>query len=59
MLRPSGIIFMSLILNITFHNMNIANIEKGGLRIQNKRLNLTLFSKRNFTICVVMQFMAK
>ena len=50
---------MSLILNITFHNMNIANIEKGGLRIQNKPLNLTLFSKRNFTICVVMQFMAK
>ena len=53
--RPSGIIFMSLIPNITFHNMNIANIEKGGLRIQNKPLNLTLFSKRNFTICVVKQ----
>ena len=35
--------------------MNIANIEKGGLRIRNKPSNLTLFSKRNFTICVVMQ----
>ena len=35
--------------------MNIANIEKGGLRLQNKTLNLNLFSKKSFTICVVMQ----
>ena len=25
------------------------------MRIQNKKLNLALFSKRSFTICVVMQ----
>ena len=55
LVRPSGIIFTGLSPNITFHNMNIANIEKGGLRIQNKPLNLALFSKRSFTICVVMQ----
>ena len=35
--------------------MNIANIEKGGMRIKNKLLSLTLFSKKSFTICVVMQ----
>ena len=35
--------------------MNIANIVKGGLRLQNKTLNLNLFSKKSFTICVVMQ----
>ena len=35
--------------------MNIANIEKGGMRIKNKQLSLTLFSKKSFTICVVMQ----
>ena len=35
--------------------MNITNIENGGLRIQNKTLNLTLFGKKSFTICVLMQ----
>ena len=35
--------------------MNIVNIEKGGMRIKNKLLSLTLFSKKSFTICVVMQ----
>ena len=33
--HPSGIIFYSLLPNITFFNMNIANIWEGGLRIQN------------------------
>ena len=54
--RPSLIIFMGLLPNISFYNMNIANVwGGGGLRIQNKKLNLALFSKRSFTICVVMQ----
>ena len=35
--------------------MNIANVWEGGLRMQNKPLNLALFSKRSFTICVVMR----
>ena len=35
--------------------MNIANVWEGGLRLQNKTLNLALFSKRSFTICVAMQ----
>ena len=53
--RPSGITFGGLIPNITFFRMNIANVWEGGLRIQNKPLNLALFSKRSFTIWVVMQ----
>ena len=55
--RPSRIIFMGLLPNISFYNMNIANVwgRGRGLRIQNKKLNLALFSKRSFTICVVMQ----
>ena len=44
-----------LLPNITFPDMNIANIWEGGLRLQNKTLNLALFSKRSFTLCVVMQ----
>ena len=35
--------------------MFIANVEKGGLRIQNKPISLRLFGKRSFTLCVVMQ----
>ena len=35
--------------------MNIANIKEGGLRLQNKTLDLELFSKRSSTICIVMQ----
>ena len=53
--HPPGIIFYGLLPNMTFFNINVANIEKGGLRIQNKPLNLALFSKKSFTICVVMQ----
>ena len=53
--HASSIIFNGLLPNIYFTNMNIANIEKGEMRIKNKPLSLTLFSKKNFTICVVMQ----
>ena len=35
--------------------MNIANVEEGGLRIQNKPVSLTLFGERSFTLCVVMR----
>ena len=35
--------------------MNIANVQEGGLRLQNQTLDLTLFIKKSFTICVVMQ----
>ena len=51
----SGIIFTGVNPNITFPNMNIANVEKVGLRLKNQTLDLTLFSKKSFTICVVMQ----
>ena len=53
--RPSGVVFIGLLPNIYFTNMNIANVWKGGLRIQNKPVSLGLFSKRSFTLCVVMQ----
>ena len=53
--HPSGIIYRGLLPNISFSNMNIANVWESGLRIQNKTLNLALFSKRSFTLCVVMQ----
>ena len=52
--RPSGIVFFGLLPNVTFFNLNVADVWAGGLRIQNKPLNLALFSKRSFTICVVM-----
>ena len=51
----SGIIFTGINPNITFPNTNIANVQEGGLRLKNQTLDLTLFSKRSFTICVVMQ----
>ena len=35
--------------------MNIANVQEGGLRLQNQTLDLTLFSKKSFTISVVTQ----
>ena len=41
--------------NIYFPRMDIANVWEGGLRIQNTTLSLELFSKRNFTLCVVMR----
>ena len=53
--QPSGIVMNSLLPNMHFTNMNVANIWEGGLRIQNKPVSLTLFGKRSFTICVVMR----
>ena len=53
--RPSGVVFIGLLPNIYFTSMFIANIEEGGLRIQNKPISLRLFGKRSFTLCVVMQ----
>ena len=53
--RPSGVVFIGLLPNIYFANMFIANIEEGGLRIQNKPISLRLFGKKSFTLCVVMQ----
>ena len=35
--------------------MDIANIWEGGLRITNTTISLELFSKRSFTLCVVMR----
>ena len=52
--RPSGVVFIGLLPNIYFANMFIANIEEGGLRIQNKPISLRLFGKKSFTLCVVM-----
>ena len=53
--RPSGVVFIGLLPNIYFTSMFIANVEKGGLRIQTKPISLRLFGKRSFTLCVVMQ----
>ena len=53
--RPSGVVFIALLPNIHFTSMFIANIEKGGLRIQNKPISLRLSGKKSFTLCVVMQ----
>ena len=51
----SGIMVSGIKPNIYFLRMDIANIWAGGLRLQNTTLSLKLFSKRNFTLCVVMQ----
>ena len=55
--RPSGVVFIGLLPNVYFTSMFIDNLEKGGLRIQNKPRSLRLFGKRSFTLtlCVVMQ----
>ena len=53
--RRFGVVFTGLLPNIYFANMFIANIEEGGLRIQNKPISLRLFGKKSFTLCVVMQ----
>ena len=53
--RPSGVVFIGLLPNIYFTSMFIANVEKDGLRIQNKPISLRLFGKRSFTLCFLMQ----
>ena len=37
--RPSGVVFKGLLPNIYFASMFLANIEEGGLRIQNKPIS--------------------
>ena len=51
----SGIMVSGILPNIYFPRMDVANIWEDGLRIKNTTLSLELFSKRSFTICVVMQ----
>ena len=51
----SGITFTGINPNITFPQKNIIHVQEGGLRLQNQTLDLSLFSKMNFTIRVVMQ----
>ena len=51
----SGIMVSGIKPNIYFLRMDIANIWEGGLRLQNTTLSLKLFSKRSYTLCVVMQ----
>ena len=50
----SGIMVSGIKPNIYFPRMDIANIWEGGLRLRNTTLSLKLFSKRSFTLCVVM-----
>ena len=54
-IRVSGIMVSGILPHIYFPRMDIANILEGGLRIKNTTLSLELFSKRSFTLCVVMQ----
>ena len=54
-LGASGITFTGINPNITFPQMNVANVGEGGLRLQNKTLNLRVFSELDFTLCIVMQ----
>ena len=50
----SGITFTGLNPNITFPQSTITHVQEGGLRLLNQTLDLSLFTKMNFTICVVM-----
>ena len=50
----SGIMVSGILPHIYFPRMDIANILEGGLRLHNTTLSLELFSKRSFTLCVVM-----
>ena len=54
-LGASGITFTGINPNITFPQMNIAIFQEGGLRLQSQTVDLTLFSRMSFTICVVMK----
>ena len=52
---PSGIEFTGLSPNITCPRTGIANIRDGGMRLTKTKISLQLFSKKSFTLCVVMQ----
>ena len=51
----SGIMISGILHNIYFPRMDITNVLEGGLRSHNTTLSLELFSKRSFTLCVVIQ----
>ena len=51
----SGIMISGILPNIYFPRMDTTNVLEGGLRLHNTTLSLELFSKRSFTLCVVMQ----
>ena len=51
----SGIMISGILPHIYFPRMDTTNVLEGGLRLQNTTLSLELFSKRSFTLCVVMQ----
>ena len=50
-----GIMISGILPHIYFPRMDTTNVLEGGLRLQNTTLSLELFSKRSFTLCVVMQ----
>lgn len=54
-LGASVITFTGINPDITFPRRTISDVQKGGLRLLNHTLDLSLFSQMNFTICVVMQ----
>ena len=51
----SGIMISGILPHIYFPRMDTTNVLEGGLRLHNTTLSLELFSKRSFTLCVVMQ----
>ena len=51
----NGIMISGILPHIYFPRMDTTNVLEGGLRLQNTTLSLELFSKRSFTLCVVMQ----
>ena len=51
----SGIMISGILPHIYFPTMDTTNVLQGGLRLQNTTLSLKLFSKRSFTLCVIMQ----
>ena len=51
----SGIMISGILAHIYFPRMDTTNVLEGGLRLHNTTLSLELFSKRSFTLCVVMQ----
>ena len=50
-----GIMISGILPHIYFPRMDTTNVLEGGLRLHNTTLSLELFSKRSFTLCVVMQ----
>ena len=51
----AGIALTGINPNMTFPQKTISDAQAGGLRLLNQTLDLSLFSKKSFTICVVMQ----